>query len=92
MSNYTKDDLVQLRHFYSSKEIIDYFDLDEEDKECLKKIDELIQCILDANFNYGYGIPKEKLIDKIFEAIDETRFSIPSNVIVSKSYPKKRTR
>lgn len=76
MSNYTKDDLVKLRHIYSSKEIIDYFDLDEEDKEYLKKIDDCIQLILDINSMYGCNIPKEELVDSVFKAINGKRLDV----------------
>lgn len=61
MSDYTKDDLVKLRSVYSSKEIVEHFDLDEEDKEYLKKIDECLQLILDINFMRGYHIPEQDL-------------------------------
>lgn len=69
MSNYSKDDLVRIRSFYSSKEILEYFDLDEEDKECLKKIDECLQFILDINSMYGYNIPEQDLIDTVLKTI-----------------------
>lgn len=69
MSNYTKDDLSQLRSVYSSKEIIEYFDLDEEDKEYLKKIDEYLQTIIDINYIYGYYIPEQYLVDAVLKSI-----------------------
>ena len=69
MSNYSKDDLVRIRSIYSSKEIIEYFDLDEEDKEYLEKIDECLQFILDINSMYGYNIPEQDLIDTVLKTI-----------------------
>lgn len=69
MSNYTEDDLVRIRSVYSSKEILEYFDLDEEDKQYLEKIDECLQFILDINSMYGYNIPEQDLIDTVFKAI-----------------------
>lgn len=69
MSNYTEDDLVRIRSIYSSKEILEYFDLDEEDKEYLKKIDECLQLILDINFMYGYHIPEQYLVDTVLKTI-----------------------
>lgn len=70
MSNYSKDNLVRIRSVYSSKEILEYFDLDEEDEEYLKKIDECLKLILDINFMYGYHIPEQDLIDTVFKAIN----------------------
>lgn len=73
MSNYTKDDLVRLRSVYSSKEIVEYFDLDEEDKEYLKKIDECLQLILDINSMYGYHISEQELFDTVLKAINGSK-------------------
>lgn len=42
MSNYTGIDLVKLRTMYSQNEIIQYFDVDEEDKQYLKKIERIL--------------------------------------------------
>lgn len=69
MSNYTKDDLARLRSVYSSKEIVEYFDLDEEDKEYLKKIDECLQLILDIKSMYGYNIPEQDLVNTVLKTI-----------------------
>lgn len=69
MSNYTEDDLVRIRSVYSSKEILEYFDLDEEDKEYLKKIDECLQFILEINRDFGYIIPEEYLVSSVFRAL-----------------------
>ena len=69
MSNYTEDDLVRIRSVYSSKEILEYFDLDEEDKEYLKKIDECLQLILEINRDFGYIIPEGDLVDSVFRAL-----------------------
>ena len=69
MSNYTEDDLVRIRSVYSSKEIVEYFDLDEEDKEYLKKIDECLQLILDINSMYGYNIPEQDLVNTVLKTI-----------------------
>ena len=69
MSNYTKDDLARLRSVYSSKEIVEYFDLDEEDTEYLKKIDECLQLILDIKSMYGYNIPEQDLVNTVLKTI-----------------------
>lgn len=69
MSNYSKDDLAILRSIYPSKEIVEYFDLDDEDKEYLKEIDECLQHIIDINFMYGYHIPEQDLVNMVFKTI-----------------------
>lgn len=66
---YTEDDLVRIRSVYSSKEIFEYFDLDEEDKEYLKKIDECLRFILEINRDFGYIIPEEDLVSSVFRAL-----------------------
>ena len=42
MSNYTETDLAKLRVMHSQDEIIEYFDVDEEDKQCLKRFERIL--------------------------------------------------
>lgn len=69
MSNYTAAYLTKLRLMYSQDEIIRYFDVNEEEKEYLKKLEKVLDYLADNYSIYTGPLDDYFYGDEMFYAL-----------------------